>query len=116
MSLSLLWSAPRGLGKSALAVTSLCVGTASLVGCGSTAQQGDDSGTSSGDVDATFLVDSGKSEGGSVGRSDATVAATEQAFVDAWKAQAGTPTQQSDLVETIVAFVRSPLFTRRSSP
>jgi Protein of unknown function (DUF1592)/Protein of unknown function (DUF1588)/Protein of unknown function (DUF1595)/Protein of unknown function (DUF1587) len=52
----------------------------------------------------------------SVGRSDATIAATEQAFVDAWKAQAGTPTQQSDLVETIVAFVRSPLFTRRSSP
>jgi hypothetical protein len=52
----------------------------------------------------------------SAGRSDASVAAAEASFVDAWRTTAAGPTVQGNLVETIVAFVRSPLFTRRQGP
>ena len=50
----------------------------------------------------------------SAGRSDGSIGASEDAFVDVWRAQ---PTAlQGNLVETIVAYVRSPGFTRRRSP
>jgi hypothetical protein len=50
----------------------------------------------------------------SVGRSDASFAASEEAFVNLWQAQPAAV--QGNLVETLVALVRSPLFTQRRSP
>jgi hypothetical protein len=47
----------------------------------------------------------------SAGRSDDSVAASEAAFLDVWRAQ--PPALQGNLAETIVAYVRSPLFVQR---
>ena len=50
----------------------------------------------------------------SAGRSDSTVAASENAFVEVWKQLPAE--QQGKLVDVLVAFVRSPLFTERRTP
>jgi hypothetical protein len=50
----------------------------------------------------------------STGRSDGSIGASEDAFIDVWRAQPAA--LQGNLVETIVAYVRSPSFTRRRSP
>lgn len=51
---------------------------------------------------------------GSAGRSDASVAATEQAFVDSWRA---LPADRADkLAEVLVSFVTSALFVQRRNP
>jgi hypothetical protein len=47
----------------------------------------------------------------SAGRSDASVAAAEAAFLDVWRAE--PPMLQGNLAETIVAYVKSPLFVQR---
>jgi hypothetical protein len=47
----------------------------------------------------------------SAGRSDGSIAASEAAFLDVWKAQPAA--LQGNLAETIVAYVRSPLFVQR---
>jgi hypothetical protein len=50
----------------------------------------------------------------SAGRSDGSVAASENAFVELWKQLPGD--QQGKLVDVLVAFVRSPLFVQRRTP
>jgi hypothetical protein len=51
---------------------------------------------------------------GTVGRSDNSVTPVEDAFVSLWQ---GLPSdQQGNLVETLVAFIRSPIFAQRSVP
>jgi Protein of unknown function (DUF1592)/Protein of unknown function (DUF1588)/Protein of unknown function (DUF1595)/Protein of unknown function (DUF1587) len=50
----------------------------------------------------------------SVGRSDDSLAASEEAFLKVWQMQPADA--QGNLVETIVAFVRSPLFAQRRGP
>jgi hypothetical protein len=50
----------------------------------------------------------------SAGRSDDTVAASEAAFVELWKQLPSD--QQGRLVDVLVAFVRSALFTQRRTP
>jgi hypothetical protein len=50
----------------------------------------------------------------SAGRSDNTVAASENAFVDLWRQLPAD--QQGKLVDVVVAFVRSPLFVERRTP
>jgi hypothetical protein len=47
----------------------------------------------------------------SAGRSDGTITASENAFVTQWQAQPAA--LQGNLAETLVAYVRSPLFTTR---
>jgi hypothetical protein len=47
----------------------------------------------------------------SAGRSDASIAASESAFLSLWSAEA--PTLQGNLAETIVAYVKSPGFIQR---
>jgi len=50
----------------------------------------------------------------SAGRSDDSVAGAEAAFVDAWRALPADA--QGNVIETLVAFVRSPQFVERSAP
>jgi Protein of unknown function (DUF1592)/Protein of unknown function (DUF1588) len=50
----------------------------------------------------------------SAGRSDGSVAASENAFVEQWKQLPAD--QQGKLVDVLVAFVRSPLFVERRTP
>jgi hypothetical protein len=50
----------------------------------------------------------------SVGRSDNSVAAVESAFVGAWRALPAS--QQGNILETVVAYVKSPLFSERRIP
>jgi Protein of unknown function (DUF1592)/Protein of unknown function (DUF1588)/Protein of unknown function (DUF1595)/Protein of unknown function (DUF1587) len=50
----------------------------------------------------------------SVGRSDATVADAENAFVETWKAL--PPDQQGRLVDVMLAFVKNPIFVQRRTP
>jgi hypothetical protein len=47
----------------------------------------------------------------SAGRSDDSVAKTEEAFVKYW--QALPPSEQGDILQTLVTYVKSPLFTHR---
>jgi hypothetical protein len=48
------------------------------------------------------------------GRSDGTIAAAENAFVDIWKQLPAA--QQGRLADVLVAYIRSPLFVQRSTP
>src|SRR5450432_129201 len=50
----------------------------------------------------------------SAGRSDGSIVASENAFIDVWRGQPAA--LQGNLVETLVAYVRSAGFTRRRSP
>jgi hypothetical protein len=50
----------------------------------------------------------------SAGRSDSTAAPSEDSFVDGW--QRLSPGQQGNIVETLIAFVRSDQFAVRSTP
>ncbi|MGC4091601.1 MAG: hypothetical protein QM756_27710 [Polyangiaceae bacterium] len=51
---------------------------------------------------------------GSAGRSDSTVGASETAFVNYWKALPAD--QQGNILQTLLTFVKSPLFTHRRAP
>jgi hypothetical protein len=50
----------------------------------------------------------------SAGRSDATIAASENAFVELWKQLPAD--QQGKVADVLMAYVRSPLFTERRTP
>jgi hypothetical protein len=49
-----------------------------------------------------------------VGRSDASIADAENAFVETWKAL--PVEQQGRLADVLVAFVKSPTFVQRRTP